>query len=88
MTIIFPSGYSVEIGQLRQQLDQAHFAFWQEWKASEPEFKIENIRFNHDPLWDKRFLSIQCAHSGNHWIWKATSVTLASFARISLGCGI
>ncbi len=74
LNIVFPSGYQVEVSQLRQQLDRAHFAFWTEWKAQQPEFKIENIRFRHDPQWSARFWSIQSAHSGNHWIWKATRI--------------
>lgn len=74
MNIIFPSGYRVEIGKLRQQLDQAHHAWWKEWKDQQPEFKIENIRFEHDPNWDKRFFSIQSAHNANHWVWKATRI--------------
>jgi hypothetical protein len=78
MNILFPSGYVVEISRLRQQLDQAHFAWWKEWKEQQPDFKIENIRFEHKPGWDKRFFSIQSAHSGNHWIWKATRVVWVS----------
>jgi hypothetical protein len=73
-SVLFPSGYKVEVNQLRQQLDQAHFAWWQQWKAEQPEFKIENIRFKHVAGWDRKFFSIQSAHSGNHPIWKATRV--------------
>lgn len=72
--IILPSGYQVEILRLRQQLDEAHLAFWREREAREPQFVVENIRFRHDPKWSTRFWSIQSAHSGNHWIWKATRV--------------
>lgn len=68
--------YQVGINSLRQQLDQAHFAFWKEWKERQPEFKVENIRFRHDPQWQRRFFSIQSAHDGNHWIWKATRAFL------------
>ncbi len=73
MNIIFPSGYRIELSKLHQQLDQAHYVWWVGWKT-EQEFTGENIRFNHDPNWDKRFFSIQSAHSGNYWIWKATRV--------------
>jgi hypothetical protein len=72
--IIIPQYYQVEVNKLRQQLDEAHTAWWKEWKAQQPDFVIENIRFQHDPNWNKRILSIQCAHDGNHWIWKATKV--------------
>jgi hypothetical protein len=74
VNILFPSGYYVEVSKLRQQLDQAHLAWWKEWQDSQPKFAIENIRFEHDPLWNKRFFSIQSAHDLNHWVWKATSV--------------
>jgi hypothetical protein len=78
LNILFPSGYRVEVSKLHQQLDQAHYAFWSEWKTQQSEFKIENIRFKHDPNWDKRFLSIQSAHDANHLIWKATRVVWMS----------
>ena len=78
MNILFPSGYRVEIGKLRQQLDEAHHAWWKEWKAQQPEFVIENVRHQHDPNWDKRFFSIQSAHNANHWMWKATRVIWVS----------
>lgn len=49
-----------------------------EWRAAkqalEPEFKTENIRFERDPMWRHRLLSIQSAHDGNHWVWKVARV--------------
>jgi hypothetical protein len=75
MNVIFPSGYHVEIGHLRQQLDEAHFAYWREQKARQPEFKIENIRFRHIDGWNRKFFSIQSAHDAGHWFWKATRVS-------------
>lgn len=74
INIILPSGYQVEISRLRQQLDEAHFAWWKEWKSQQPDFKIENIRHKHDPQWRNRAFSIQSAHDHNHWIWKATHI--------------
>ncbi len=74
MNAILPSGYRAEVSQLRQSLDQAHFAWWKEWKAQQPDFKIENIRFKHVEDWDRKAFSIQSAHNGSHWIWKATRV--------------
>lgn len=76
VNVIFPSGYRVEIGHLRQQLDEAHFAFWKEREQRQAEFKIENIRFRHDAEWRRKFFSLQSAHDGNHPIWKATRVFL------------
>jgi hypothetical protein len=74
--------YQVEISRLRQRLDEAHFAFWKEWKASQPDFKIENVRFRHDPTWRTKFWSIQSAHDGNHLIWKATRVFLMATGQL------
>lgn len=74
ISIIFPSGYQVEVGQLRQQLDRAHFAWWEDWKAAQPDFVAENISFKHVDDWNRKVFSIQSAHDGNHWVWKATRV--------------
>jgi hypothetical protein len=72
--ILFPSPYSVEVAKLRQQLDAAHLAWWKEWKRQQPDFKIENIRFTHDPYWNKRFFSLQAARDGGTWFWRAAHV--------------
>ncbi len=77
VNVIFPSGYRAEVGHLRQQLDEAHFAYWKEREQWQQDFKIENIRFRHAPGWNRKFFSIQSAHDGNHPIWKATRVVLA-----------
>jgi hypothetical protein len=70
--ILFPSSYSVEVSKLRQQLDEAHLAWATEWKRRQADFKIENIRFAHDPHWNQRFFSLQAAHDGGTWFWQAT----------------
>jgi hypothetical protein len=49
LNILFPIPYSIEVSRLRQQLDEAHLAWATEWKRQQLDFKIENIRFNHDP---------------------------------------
>jgi hypothetical protein len=72
LRILFPSSYSVEVSKLRQQLDEAHLAWSIEWKRRQADFKIENIRFRHDPLWNKRIFSLQAAHDGETWFWRAT----------------
>jgi hypothetical protein len=74
--IIFPVLYQIEVSKLRQQLDEAHLAWLKAWKAGQAEFKIENIRFRHDPYWNKRFLSLQAAHDGEIWFWQASRVFL------------
>src|ERR1700737_3700315 len=48
--MLFPSSYSIEVSKLRQQLDEAHLAWSKEWKERQSDFKIENIRFTHDPV--------------------------------------
>ena len=50
---------------------------------AEAGWKIENVRFEHDPDWNKHFLSIQSAHDQNHpgWMvigWLARNVYMAS----------
>jgi hypothetical protein len=70
--ILFPSSHSVEVSKLRQLLDEAHLAWSKEWKERQADFKIENIRFVHDPLWNKRIFSLQAAHDGKSWFWQAT----------------
>ncbi len=71
-SILFPSSYSIEVTRLRQQLDEAHLAWAIEWKQRQDDFKIENIRFVHDPDWNKRVFSLQSARDGGNWFWKAT----------------
>ena len=78
--ILFPSSYSVEVSKLRQQLDEAHLAWSKEWKARQLDFKIENIRFVHDPYWNKRIFSLQAAHDGEIWFWRATHMIVLSGA--------
>jgi len=74
MNVLIPSGYRVEVAKLRQQLDEAHLAWWKERKAQQSDFAIENIRFKHVDGWNRKAFSIQSAHDANHWIWKATRV--------------
>jgi hypothetical protein len=45
-----------------------------EWKARQSDFRIENIRFLHDPNWNKRPFSLQAARDGETWFWRATHV--------------
>jgi hypothetical protein len=70
--ILFPSPYAIKLSKLRQQLEQAHFAWVREWRRQQADFNIENIRFNHDPLWNKRIFSLQAARDGETWFWRAT----------------
>jgi hypothetical protein len=74
MRFLFPQAYQIEVSKLRQQLDEAHVAWWKEWKEQQPPFTPENIRFEYRQGWRTRFFSIQSAHDGGHWIWKATKV--------------
>jgi hypothetical protein len=35
-------------------------------------FVIENVRFAHDPDWNKRIFSLQAARDGETWVWRVT----------------
>ena len=72
--VLFPYPYRAEVSKLRQQLDEAHLAWAKQWKVQQSDFKIENIRFAHDPHWNKRIFSLQAAHDGKIWFWRATHV--------------
>jgi len=76
LQVLFPQPYQIEVSRLRQQLDEAHLAWVKEWKQRQAEFKLENIRFRHDPLWKRRIFSIQAARDGEVWFWRATRVIL------------
>jgi hypothetical protein len=78
--VLFPYPYQVEVSKLRQQLDEAHLAWSTEWKQRQLDFRIENIRFVHDPLWNKRIFSLQAARDGEVWFWRAT--------RVIVTCGV
>ena len=54
--ILFPAPYSIEVSRLRQQLEEAHFAWKTEWKRQQLDFVIENIRFVHDPTLEQAVL--------------------------------
>jgi hypothetical protein len=70
--VLFPYPYAVEVSKLRQQLDLAHLAWSKQWKEQQADFKIENVRFIHDPHWNKRIVSLQAAHDGEILFWRAT----------------
>lgn len=77
LRILFPQPYVVEVSKLRQQLDEAHLAWAAEWRQRQLDFKLENIRFDHDPHWKRRIFSIQAAHDGKIWFWRATRVIVS-----------
>lgn len=74
LQVILPYPYQIEVSRLRQQLDEAHIAWATERKRQQADFKIENIRFAHDPDWNRRIFSIQAARDGETWLWRATHV--------------
>ena len=74
--VLFPQPYAVEVSKLRQQLDEAHLAWAKEWKQRQSDFRIENIRFTHDPHWNKRIFSLQAAHDGETWLWSGVHVAV------------
>jgi hypothetical protein len=76
-SILFPSPYRIELSKLRQQLNEAHLAWVTEWHDRQADFVIENIRFAHDPDWNKRIFSLQAAHDGEAWVWRVTHMIVA-----------
>jgi hypothetical protein len=76
-TIVFPSRYVMEVSKLRQQLDEAHLAWATEWKQRQQEYVIENIRFAHNPRWNKQIFSLQAARDGKIWFWRPTRIFVA-----------
>ena len=76
LQVLFPQPYQIEVSRLRQQLEEAHLAWVADWKLRQAEFKIENLRVRHDPLWNKRIFSLQAARDGDIWFWRATRVIL------------
>ena len=81
--ILFPSPYRVEFSRLHQRLEEAHRAWVMEWQARQAEFVIENIRFTHDPLWNKRMFSLQAARDGETWLWRVTHMMVV-FGGVSI----
>jgi hypothetical protein len=80
---LFPQRYRVEVSKLRQQLDEAHLAWAVEWKRQQLDYTIENIRFIHDPDWNRRIFSLQAAHDGKGLFWGAVHV-IAGWGMMSI----
>jgi hypothetical protein len=81
--VLFPYPYAVEVSKLRQQLDEAHLAWAVEWKRQQLDYTIENIRFIHDPDWNRRIFSLQAAHDGKGLFWGAVHV-IAGWGMMSI----
>ena len=81
--VLFPQPYIIEVSKLRQQLDEAHLAWATEWKRQQLDSRIENIRFTHDPNWNKRLFSLQAAHEGKSWFWGTVHV-VAGWGMLSI----
>lgn len=49
-----------------------------------------NIRFEHDPLWNQRLMSIQSAHDRNHPVWKGAHMlmSIAGYVPYVTGMGL
>lgn len=73
--IVFPDKPSQEY---LVQLVRAQYQIYREEKeAREPKFVPENIRFEHDPYWRYRFMSLQSAHDCDHIGWQIVRVMYA-----------
>ncbi len=51
--------------------------------GSRLEYKIENIRFTHDPDWNTRMFSLQAAHDGKGLFWGTVHV-IAGWSAVSI----
>lgn len=62
-------------------LVRAQYQIWREEKdAREEKWVPVNIRFEHDPNWRNRLISIQCAHDGNILFWQVAKVVYVAAA--------
>jgi hypothetical protein len=53
--------------------------YWLERQAraeAQAQWRPYNVRFEHDPYWNQRLLSIQCAHDGNHPVWRGAHMLM------------
>ena len=70
---------------IRRLIDAQFRIILTEREKLEPEWKIDDVVFEHDPDWRDNVWSIQAAHDCNHLLWKAVRVlwftsTLAPYA--------
>lgn len=57
-----------------ERLIRSQYEIWRtEYLATLPKFKIENVRFRHDPKWNKRFWSITYIRSGESYFWNGVA---------------
>ena len=78
--IVTPEIAQVEQQRIAAQIQSAYYEWHQAWEAKQQTCVPENIRFERDPQWRSRLFSIQCAHDGNHWVWKATQILWGAMA--------
>jgi hypothetical protein len=55
---------------------------------AEAQWRPYNVCFEHDPNWNRRFMSIQCAHDGNHPVWRGARVLMQLAGVMPYGMGI
>lgn len=76
MDILFPriiQQENFDEKRLRLMCEQVLVVWRKDFEARHA-FEPENIRFEHDPNWQYKILSIQSARDGNRGIWKATKL--------------
>jgi hypothetical protein len=69
-SVILPDISQFKPGQIRPQQEILR-QILDRWN---PPLKVENVLFTHDPDWNLRIMSIQCAHDQNHPVWQVTGV--------------
>lgn len=62
--------YRLNYEQLRVEIRDGYHEWRRAFDETQPTFEIENVRFDHDPEWRYRLLSMQSARDGNYFVWK------------------
>jgi hypothetical protein len=66
--------------EFRQEIGDLYFKWRNAHEAAQPEFKIENVRFRHDPDWRTRAYSATAVrdHPYSRFIYRVTIVGYAA----------
>jgi hypothetical protein len=75
-SVLFPDATKHPV--LDQQIIERQEQWRQQKQAAEQSFELHNVLFRHDPHWNTRFWSIQCAHDQEHWGWVVVSYLFAA----------
>lgn len=60
-------------GEIRQLIDSLQVQWRVDREKTQAVYRVENIRFVHDPNWRSNTMSIQAAHDQDQIIWRVAS---------------